>query len=402
MKKIVLLFLLFFASSAFAIGFDLEKTVYEKQETIIISGICEQTITTRISAISDELEIFSSPIDCKEGSFVYEYPTSFLDHSGEWLITLTAKKEEISKEIFVKEKREGGFFLIRFLSPASGQYQRNQDLVFSVEVTDSGNFVTGAKVVTWGAKGEKLEFQNNGSGLYVLEYTVPLDAPRKEWKLEVLAQAEKTNGFFGGIGNLDLQIESAPIIIDVIEPNVSSFEQGDEISFDIKVTYLSGKPLENATVFIELENNVLNLDQITLENYKGILKVPTNIFGAVDLQVNVTDSALNESVKTIKLVIGCSITCLIKQYGLFVAAIVLVALAIGRLFYSRLSFKGKLDKLQKEKMKINELIKDLQKDYFTKGIMPSSSYKKNLSEYKTRLIEVEQEIMGLKKKEESE
>ena len=229
MKKLVLLFLIFFATSAFAIGFDLSKTVFEKQDLITISGSCEQTATTKLTAVSDGLEIFASAIECKEGLFDFEYQTSFLDHSGEWVLTLSAKKEELSKTIFVKEKREGGFFLVRFLSPVSGQYQRNYALVITVEITDSGNFVTDARVVTWGANGEKLEFQNNGSGLYVLEYVIPLNAPRGEWDLEVLAQSEKTGEFFGGIGNLELQIESAPIKIEIIEPRVSSFEQGNEI-----------------------------------------------------------------------------------------------------------------------------------------------------------------------------
>ena len=144
------------------------------------------------------------------------------------------------------------------------------------------------------------------------------------------------------------------------------------------------------------------MEQSTLENYKGVFKVPASLFGAVELEVSAIDFTQNEGLKTIKMVIGCSVTCLINQYGLFVAAFVLIVAAVGRIFYSHISYKGKLEKLQKEKEKINRLIKDRQREYFTKGIMPAKSYKKNLSEYKTRLIQTEQEIMELKRKEEEE
>jgi len=400
MKRLVLLFLFFFITGVFAIGFETDKTVFEKQELIKISGSCENVGSTDITAIADGIAIFSSPIECKDGSFDFEYQTSFLDHSGEWEIILSSLNEQISKTIFVKEKREGGFFLVRFLSPASGQYQKNQNIIISVEITDAGSFVTDAQVVTWGALGEKLEFQNNSDGIYILEYTIPLESEIKEWNLEVLAQSLKGSEFFGGIGNLVLQIESAPIIIEVIEPNVASFEQGERINFIVRATYPNNEPLKDGQVFIKFDGRIVNLEQITLEEFRGTFDVPSNILGAIEAEVNAIDSANNSGVKTLKMVIGCSITCFVRQYGLILAAFVIVILALGHIFYTHLSFKNKNERIKKERDKINSLIKDLQKDYFTKGVMPTASYKKNLSEYKSRLIQIEQEINELQKKEE--
>lgn len=403
MKKMALLFVVFFAASALAIGFQTDKTGYQKLEAIKISGSCTQGVPAKLFATSGRLQIFSIDIECKEnGSFETQYQTSFLDHSGEWALELNSSSEKTAKTISVNEIREAGFYIVRFQSPTEGTYQRNQALVFSVEVIDAGTRISDAAVVAWGAKGEKIQFKNNGNGQYVLEYKIPLDAPIGDWKPEVRSQAKKGEGMFGGIGKLNLQIEPATILVEINEPKVSSFEQGDKINFGITAKYADGSPLSSPVVSLTAGETAKNFEQITLDNFKADYTVPPNASGASEIQVTAKDFAENTGAAAVKIVVSCSATCLIRQYGLMAAAIILVTAALARIFYKNMSLKGKKEQLKKEEEKINNLIKDLQKDYFTKGVMPADSYKKNLSEYKSRSVQIEQELLELKRKEQAE
>ena len=87
---------------------------------------------------------------------------------------------------------------------------------------------------------------------------------------------------------------------------------------------------------------------------------------------------------------------------MFVLLALVVIAAVVTVLYSKLSSRNQLGKLQAERQKTLDLVKSLQEDYFGKGVMPSSSYKKNLSDYKAKLSEIEQKIADLKSKKDSE
>lgn len=403
MKKTVFLFTVFLMSSALAIGFQTDKTTYGKQETIKISGNCEGNVPEKLVATTSGLTAFSTDVECRQDkTFEFNYETSFLDRAGDWKITLNSRNEQVEKTISINEKREAGFFLVRFLSPTEGKYQKNQKLVISVEIIDSGRQLNNAQVIAWGLKGEKLKFTNNNSGQYTLEYIIPYDSNTGDWTLEVLAQAKKDEETFGGIGKLNLKIEDAPIILAVNEPKVSSFEQGDTINFNVTATYADKTALENGKVFLIINNTQTEFEQVSLENFSLAYTIPANLSGAVEIEIKAVDDSQNTGFERQNLVVGCSLTCLIRQYGLITAAITVISIALARIFYSQLNTKGKRKKLEKEKEKINNLIKDLQKEYFIKGVMPANSYKKNISEYKSRLLQIEQELQEIIRKEKTE
>ena len=115
MKKLVFLALIFFAASGMAIGIQTDKSVYTKEDVIKISGSCETQVT--ISTIAEQGQTaFLETVQCIEGTFTYDYQTSFLDPTGGWTISASSEDQKASKEIFVKEKREAGFLLVNFLS----------------------------------------------------------------------------------------------------------------------------------------------------------------------------------------------------------------------------------------------------------------------------------------------
>ena len=60
------------------------------------------------------------------------------------------------------------------------------------------------------------------------------------------------------------------------------------------------------------------------------------------------------------------------------------------------------ENLKKEREKTLQLIKNLQEDYFGKGVMPTASYKSNLATYKARLIQVEEQLRQMESKMHSE
>ena len=80
----------------------------------------------------------------------------------------------------------------------------------------------------------------------------------------------------------------------------------------------------------------------------------------------------------------------------------MIVVAIGSIVLTKLSSSNQLSKLKEERQKTLDMIKSLQEDYFTKGVMPSSSYKKNLSDYTAKVAELEEKIAQLKSKKEQE
>lgn len=399
MKKTmsILFSFIFLSTLAAGLAIDTPLDEYTKGDEITFTIQCTQGRTNNFSIKEGTRIIVDQDFLCPAlGQHSYSIFTNFLDPAGIWVAEISSSEGSAIKEITMNEKREAGFLLVRFQSPAQGTYFRGEIIPINVEIRDAGELVLDANAVFWGAKGEKIILQNKQNGTYFYEYTIPLDAEPKEFELEVLVQKKNQNSAIGGKGTVALEIQNSPVLIEILEPKATTFDMGENIRFSIKATYPNGKPLIDPSLNITLGDTKTSFSKISENVFEASPKATLVASGSIDATINASDTFGNSSEKKLSLVITCSPTCLVKQYGLYFAGLLLIVFVIGRTILSKAKTQNDLVSLEKEKQKTLELIKSLQAEYFGKGVMPAASYKKNLAEYKEKIVEIEERIKNLK------
>jgi len=401
MKKIMIIFaVLFLAGFSGALTLKSGQTNYEKGSEIILSGSCDLGSMHRLSAELDNKKIFDEQVSCfSDGKFDFKYQTSFLDPSGNWRIKLFTAENETDIIVIVKPIPESAFYRITFLSPAGVAFKRGETIFLSVEITDSGKIVDGAQVIMYDVFGRKIDLKEEGNGIYDLNYGIPFDAPEENWVLTVIAQKEENAKLYGGERILEIDILPASFIFQIIEPVNQTYEQSDKIPIKAKATYSNGAKLTQTNV--EVAELRVGQERTPFEinsNGEFILAYEPKETGNQIYRIYLKDSAGNESEHKIELIITCSATCLIKNYGLIVLVIILVLGVVSKLFYTKINYSIQLLRLKSEKAKTTELIKDLQREYFEKAVMPATSYKRNMAIYKSKLIELDEKVKQMESK----
>lgn len=398
---LLLKLLLLLCISAYALTVNTDKTQYLKGEVIKISGDCKTELETKLTASLEEKIIFEEFINCSAGgSYIFEYATSYLDPAGNWLLVLSNKEERITKRAVVNPTSESAFYLIAFLSPTEGKYKRVEDIIISVRVTDAGIPVRDANLITWGPDGKKYYFENSGEGLYNLEYEIPYNGKLGDWELLVLAQSQRNGTFFGGVNSLTLELVKAPIAIEVVEPEIHSYELIQKIPIKLNISYFNGKPIkeeiDELSVVAIIGRKNIQLEKTEEGAYELLYEPEMSEIGSLVIRINALDDAGNDGVKVIDLVVTCSIACLLIKYGLYIIVFIVVLIIILSLFSSRIKYHLELRMLENEKKKTMDLIKSLQEEYFGGRVMPSKSYNRNLAQYKSRIAELDEKIKRLK------
>ncbi|PIN85311.1 MAG: hypothetical protein COV47_02835 [Candidatus Diapherotrites archaeon CG11_big_fil_rev_8_21_14_0_20_37_9] len=398
-KALIIVLLLVFAAFTPALLLKSEKNSYSKGDSIVLSGFCDSG-ENRISAETEGKIVFDEQVICDVKGFKFSYPTTFLDPSGSWKITLSSPETESSVLLRVEPTSDSAFFRITFLSPAEFNFSRGEFVFVSVEVLDAGEPVDNAQVVFFDAFSRKINLKNSGNGIYDLNYSVPYNAPTGQWNLLVVAQKETDSGkIIGGERKIPAEISPARFDFVIIEPSKPAYEQSDAIPFKFNVFYPNGTKLDSTNlkqveVIAGDQNYIAELNT----NNEYVLSYIPNQSGNIDARIIATDTAGNESQYSVQVTVTCPITCFLKNWGLIILVFVLVVAIITRLFYHKTKLNLELMRLKSEKEKTTQLIKNLQLEYFGKGIMPSSSYKSNLLNYKSKLIEIDEQLNQLQKK----
>lgn len=399
----IVISLILICSAAFAITIQPQRNFLARGDELNAAGQCSPGTNPKLEVMAEGIKIVESTVDCSNGQFAFSYKTTFLDPDGKWTLNISDNSESSSAEVLVDDAREAGFFLIRFLSPTPGKYVRTEKISLSVEISDSGEKVDDANVAFFGFGSERQYLVGVGNGIYTIDYEIPADADLGSWKLEVFATAPRGQGNSGGRNQLDLEIEKPPLKLQVVEPSVSSVEVGDEVKLNLVATYFNGNSLQGQPIVVAQIDGIQTRLIKTAENtFEGKFNAPSTQTGTLEIAFNVEDGFGNDGATVQKIVVGCSITCLARNYGIFVLLALVIAAAAVSVFYAKIHSGNELAKMQEERQKTLEMIRSLQSDYFTKGVMPSSSYKRNLSDYKARLAEIDQKIAELKSKKETE
>ena len=391
--------------SGFAAGLtiNVEAPSYEKGGPLVFSGTCEQVTMHRVRGEINEKIIFDEQINCFDSKFTYTRPTTYLDPSGNWKVTLYTSQSEASVIAKVLPTPESSFYRITFLSPAAFSFERASTVLISVEVTDSGEPVEGAQVIMYDTSGERIDLTSKGNGVYDVNYFVRSDSQLGEWDLIVAAQKEQGGNTYGGERKISTELVQSGFTFEIMEPSLKSYEQSDPVPVKARVTYPSGQAVSVDNVEqaeLRVAGRAYPLEVNSQNQFVASYRPEQS--GNQVLRIYIKDQAGNEGEEAVSIVVTCSLTCFLKSYGLIILVTMLVVGVVARLFYSKISKSMSMIKLTNERKKTLELIQNLQKDYFGKGVMPSSSYKNNLANYKAKLIEIDQRIKELQKKMDEE
>ncbi len=386
-----------------AVTIKAEANHYAKGEIIALNGKCGQNNINDISAVIEGIKIFEDKVICTEGEFVYNYKTTFIEPSGNWKISISDKGDESSVIVGVDLTSDSAYYRITFLSPSEFSLRKSEDAFVSIQLTDSGTPVDDAEVILYDVFGRKIMLKPEGSGIYDLNYVVPFDSESESWVLVVTAQKEDNGKLYGGERKINVEIIDSKFNFNLVEPSKEFYEQSDSIPFKLKITYPNGSSLnlENLeSAVLEIEDETYPFEINSEEEF--VLAYNPKSPGNKEAKIIVTDIAENKGETKIQFLVTCSVTCLIKSYGLITLVLILVVGVISRLFYAKIKLTLEKIRLKAEKQKTTLLIKDLQEEYFTKGVMPTGSYKSNLALYKAKLIELEERLKYVENRLEEE
>ena len=402
----LLLLVLVMLPAVFSLSITSDKGQYLKGEEMKISGECVVNDFLDISGESSQGMVFSQNIVCSlSGNFELKREIDFLDPSGEWFLKVASSKTETKTRILINQGLESSYYLITFLSPAPGKYKRTSDLGVTVKVTDSGRVISDANVVTWLFDGLRTELENKGNGVYSLDGEIPFDAVLGMRNLTIIAKSVQGNNNYGGENSIVLEIEKSIIEIDVLEPSARTFDITNTVSFEIVPYYFNNKTLESQSFgpTIVLQRGDRLLDFVLDEDGKYFLTYQPEQadLGNRSFVITASDEADNSGTRTINITFTCSPLCLVQSYGVYVLVVLVIILSFFALFYSRIKLHIDLTNVRSEKKKSVRLIRELQKEYFSKGVMSAVSYKRALAEYKAKIVEFEQKEKQLTKSKEN-
>ena len=402
----LLLLVVVMLPAVFSLSITSDKGQYLKGEEMKISGECVVNDFLDISGESNQGMVFSQKVVCSlSGNFELKREIDFIDPAGEWFLKVASSKTETKTRILINQGLESSYYLITFLSPTPGKYKRTSDLGIVVKVTDSGRVVSDANVVTWLFDGLRAELENKGNGVYSLDSEIPFDAVLGTRDLTIVAKSMQGSNTYGGENSIVLEIEKSIIEIDVLEPSARTFDITNTVSFEVVPYYFNNKTIESQsfgpTIVLQRGDRLLDFVLDESGKYSLTYQPEQADLGNRSFVITASDEADNSGTRTINITFTCSPLCLVQTYGVYVLVVLVIILSFFALFYSRIKLHIDLTNVRSEKKKSVRLIRELQKEYFSKGVMSAVSYKRALAEYKAKIVEFEQKEKQLVKSKEN-
>jgi len=386
-------FLLFFSLSAFSAVLTLvpNDNSFFKGETIYFSGSCNSNDLVDINIFLDEKKILATNVSCDNDHYSFSYNVSFTDPKGVWTIIAENANSKIEKKILIQPKKESEYFFISFLSPAIFYQNKGSTINVSVKITDARKPVLDANVFSWDAEGRKIMLENNGNGIYSTKIFIPFDSPLKEWNLIVVAEGFSNNIKAAGENSLKLSIENSLILIQLIKPEVETFDLSSELEILVKAQYDNEMQLIEPKVFASIDdiNFVLNKEN---EFFSGKIKLSDFKEGTKELKIIAFDKYGNTaSIKKV-IVLKRDVLSTILSFAPIIILIIGILFLAFLLYFFLLRKYFVLENLRTQKIALEKEIKQLQEDFFNKNMYSIAEYKEKLSKLERELAEITKKL----------
>ncbi len=379
--------LLVLASTAFAVEVSINKNSFMKGEELVVSGTASGTVT--VSAVSDNRQVFERQVTLQRdsNSFYFSRQISMLDPKGTWEVLARDSNSSAKREIIVNPTRESEFLVIAFLSPSTGAYGRLSTVSLAVRVTDAGRAVTDGIVYAWDAKGAKIRLNNNGDGTYSASYKIPPETPKGDWGVKVTAIRESKPEEIGGENSVEVEIDTAPIVVDVLEPRVEEFEVGKNVAIKIKLAYPDGGVVKDASVVATANYQLLTLKGEGLGIYSARFIPDVSEEQLVEIRVDAKDAFENTGQKRINLKPTGYWVHVVKENAVYYVFPLVFLLYILVLTVKEIRFFLRRIGLRKHKQQLLLLKKKLQEDFYSRNVLSKQTYDLRNAELNTELNE---------------
>lgn len=372
-----------------------DKEAFVKGELMQLSG----TTTLPGSSVTVRATIGSAVVFEKaatagaDGTFAVPVPIQFAYPKGTWTLTATAEskgvKETAEATVEVALSSEAARYLVTFLSPAEGRYQRTESVEIAVSVSTAGAPVNGATARSWSPAGGELALDEVGGGVYSVNVPLGHDAPVGTWTIPVTVTGpadpdDPSQVLLGGDNDLTVSIEKTPLLVAFLDPRVTRFFIEEEVPIRVNVSYTGGHPVELTNVSVTI-NEAIEVDLTRGDDgtYTGAYVTTTKDEGVLSIAARARDDAGNAGDAATTVTVGGMMQWWLRQYAWFIGALTALALALclmssklRTIVYSR---KG----LENQYKDILAKHRKLQEDYFEKGIVDRKTFEKKTIEYET-------------------
>ncbi|MCK4497436.1 MAG: hypothetical protein KAU24_04515, partial [Candidatus Aenigmarchaeota archaeon] len=349
------------------------------------------------------------------GNYLYEYLISMATPAEVCRFELNTKDSEgnynfTSKEIriFPSEKEA---YRIDFLSPEPGsKYKKGDSVKIRTKISYGDDPLEGAEVLCINPMFEEsIELSEVGNGVYDGDYLIGKEAPLGLWILTCVA---KTPDEYFGRKSVNVYITPLELKLTRISPSQTNFQPGDVVNILLKLTYPDNKPLENATVYLKVGNQIIYLNETS---EPGVYEVDYNLEdqGVFTFDVHAEDQFGNERLfpGEIILTAGFAPFSLLWFVLPFVIAVMLLAGVVwkrGRkeVIIKEEPAKPKVDRKTEVKNKIAELDRkinniekakeEVEKEYYERKI-DEKTFNRMVQNYEQEKIRLNVERDDLKK-----
>jgi hypothetical protein len=358
---------------------------------------------------SDNL-LFEKSVTSSSGIYSPNYRTSLLEPSGKWTFTVSGTDDFnntafASRQVDVLKPGKHSFLVFEMLSPSDITFVRGKTVPMKIVLRDTfGSTIQGAFIQLFTPAGELILLDENTDanavpGIYFKDFNLGFNEPAGGQKFKL--EASKTQDLIELVGEkfVDLEIEPAPLDVEVLKPESFFFQAGDTLLVEIFVTYLEGVRVSGADVNLLLNSSPIEFKEVEPGVYQGTTVLTSDDVGRFTLDLNAAD--IYGNLGTADFEFEVSGMSLIRQLQVMSPVIILLLIALGIASFFAWQFyyrKASLASLRKEKKKVMALEKDLQKKYFEQNLLSRKEFNRTMEEYEDKLDKINNRMKELRKK----
>lgn len=388
-----------------------DNAVYEKGQTITVSGSVRDPLGRPVDGTAklqylylheDEEENWTVTrnIEVTNGEFRDNYRVSHGDPEGVWSVSVlvvdrAGNTGSAAASFEVLTPAATAYYTVKFTSPLAGDHiRRGESVLVAVEVTEGGDPVEGADVYLVAPSGARVKLAEVGGGLYSVEFVPSWDEPIGQWSVSVESVKEnKTGGAW-----LNVWLEPAKLSVELESPKERRLEVGEEVTFEVRVVYPDGTPVEDAfvTVRTPTENLTLTLQGAGL--YSGKYIVREEDTGSWTLSVSASDLYGNSG--TVQRVFSVEAPAVPSMLARYWWAILASLVGVGggiAVAWHKTGTARKLARLRRERREILRLMREAERRYYRDGSITRDTFDELMKGYEIRLAELEKEESTLKR-----
>lgn len=338
----------------------------------------------------------------ENGFFSYSFHTSLIDPTGKW--TLDANGTDINHNAFsfqttirVEDPKKERFLGIGYLLDKKN-VSKGDSFTIIATISDFGTPIDDAVTELIDPMGKTIPFSFIEKGKYSVVYTIPFEMPVGEQTFKIHAR-HSTGILVEGFKQVTIDVQSKPFGIELIEPKEKKLSIGDSILFRVHAEYEPGKPILDANAFAIIAGTQVPLPGEGGGFYSGEYRIQEKDAGSAAFEIVVADRFENKaSVKGQIEIFGLGLNHYIQSYGALFVLTVFVFCGIFFFINRVLVRKATIQRLEKRKLELIELEKNIQTKYFEQASIEKNEFDKFMEQYEKELKETEKKLAKLQDK----